>query len=112
MVVGYSIWRYANYRDYLNKTIHETGRWAVLRDSKGDIMAVEPNSDEVWEQLSDLSVSKEERWIGGIVQEYNNLWVCKNIIIFGAFVLSRIQLSSPLLPLRERNQLFTVSVET
>jgi hypothetical protein len=74
IVASYSVWSYMNHLDYLNKTIHETGRWAVIRDSKGDIMAVETTNDEVWDQLADLHNDKEERWIGGIVKEYNNKW--------------------------------------
>jgi hypothetical protein len=74
IVASYSVWSYMNYLDYLNKTIHETGRWAVIMDSKGDIIAVETTSDEVWDQLMDLYNNKEERWIGGIVKEYNNKW--------------------------------------
>ena len=45
VVVSYSVWSYMNHLDYLSKTIHETGRWAVITDSKGDIMAVETASD-------------------------------------------------------------------
>jgi len=73
-VASYSVWNYISYLDYLNKTIHETGRWAVIMDSKGDIIAVETTSDEIWDQLVDLYSNKEERWIGGIVREYSNKW--------------------------------------
>jgi len=74
IVASYSIWSYLHYRDYLNKTLHETGRWAVIMDSNGDIMAVETTSAEVWDQLVELCNNDEERWIGGIVNEYNNKW--------------------------------------
>lgn len=71
---GYSVWGYVDHLDYLSKTVHETDRWAVIVDSKGDIIAVETTSDEVWNQLVELHESNEERWIGGIVEEYSNKW--------------------------------------
>ena len=71
---GYSVWSYMNHLDYLSKTVHETDRWAVIVDSKGDIIAVETTSDEVWNQLVELHEKDEERWIGGIVEEYGNKW--------------------------------------
>ncbi|UCH02583.1 MAG: hypothetical protein JSV20_02000 [Candidatus Bathyarchaeota archaeon] len=74
VVASYSAWSYMNHLDYLDKTVHETGIWAVIMDSKGDIMAVETTSDEVWDHLVDLYNDEEERWIGGIVAEYNNKW--------------------------------------
>jgi hypothetical protein len=43
-------------------------------DSKSDIMAVETTSNEAWDQLVELYKTGEERWIGGIVAEYNNAW--------------------------------------
>ena len=58
-----------NYLDYLNKMIHETGRWAVIMDSKGEFIAVEISNEEIWNQLVDLQESNEERWIGGMVEE-------------------------------------------
>jgi hypothetical protein len=74
VVASYSVWSYLNYLDYLNKTLHETGRWAVIMDSKGDIIAVETTSEMIWDQLLDLYNNKEERWIGGIIKEYQNKW--------------------------------------
>ena len=74
VAASYSVWSYINYLDYLDKTIHETGRWAVIMDSHGDIIAIETTSDEVWDQLVDLYQSKEERWIGSMVEEYENAW--------------------------------------
>ena len=60
IMASYSIWSYVNYLDYLNKTIHETGRWAVIMDSKADVMAIETTSNEVWNQLVDLRNKEEE----------------------------------------------------
>ncbi|WGM88762.1 MAG: hypothetical protein NUK63_07520 [Candidatus Bathyarchaeum tardum] len=57
-----------------NKTKHETGRWALITDSKGDIIAVETNSLQVWSELKNLQQNQTEMWIGGIIEEYNNYW--------------------------------------
>lgn len=53
---------------------HETERWAVIEDIKGDRMAVEPVSDEVWSQLVHLRQSGGSMWAGGIVRKYDNKW--------------------------------------
>ena len=70
----YSVWNYQNHIDYLSKTVHEGDRWAVIIDSKGDIIAVETTSDEVWSRLTDLHQNPTEMWIGGIVEQYENTW--------------------------------------
>lgn len=70
-VAGFFIWNHLN---YLNEVVHETARWAVIEDSKGAHMAVEPTSDEVWNQLSDLYKSRKAMWVGGIVERYHNKW--------------------------------------
>ncbi|MDG6223578.1 MAG: hypothetical protein IAX21_10155 [Candidatus Bathyarchaeota archaeon] len=57
-----------------NKTKHETDRWALITDSKGDIIAVETNSLQVWSELKNLQQNQTEMWIGGIIEEYNNYW--------------------------------------
>ena len=74
VVVGYLIWTYANHLDYLSKTRHETDRWAVIRDSNGDIIAVETTNDGVWNTLGGLHKNQTAMWIGGIIEEYNNKW--------------------------------------
>jgi hypothetical protein len=74
VVITAYLWNYRNYVDYLNKTVHETSRWAVIIDSKGDIIAVETTSDEVWDQLVDLHRNPAEMWIGGVVEVYENTW--------------------------------------
>ena len=63
-----------NYLDRLYALKHETDRWAVIQDVKGDCIAVEPTNDEVWEQLVRLYQNKTERFIGSIVEEYDNKW--------------------------------------
>lgn len=74
IVAGYLIWTYANHLDYLSKTRHETDRWAVIRDSKGDIIAVETPNDEVWNTLGGLLQNQTAMWVGGIIEEYDNKW--------------------------------------
>jgi len=74
IVASYSVWSYLNYVEYVNKTSHETSRWAVIMDSKAEIMAVETTSDEVWNRLVELYENKEERWVGGVIEEYDNKW--------------------------------------
>lgn len=60
--------------DYANKTKHETAAWAVITDSKDDIIAVDVFGYEVRNALMDLDVSKNEMWIGGIITEWDNYW--------------------------------------
>ncbi len=74
VIAGYFVWTYVNHLDYLSKTMHETDRWAVILDSKGDITAVESTSDEIWNTLESLHQNQSERWIGGVVEEYDNRW--------------------------------------
>jgi hypothetical protein len=63
-----------NNADYLSKTKHEGQRWAVIVDSKGDIIAVETTDVEVWDILKALSLNQTVMWIGGFVEEYDNYW--------------------------------------
>lgn len=74
VLVGYSVWVYINHLEYLSKTLHETDRWAVIRDSKGDVIAVETTNHEIWNTLVSLRQNQTEMWIGGIVEEYENKW--------------------------------------
>ncbi len=46
----------------------------MIKDSKGDIIAVETTSDEVWSTLTDLHQNQTEMWIGGVIEEYDNKW--------------------------------------
>ncbi len=59
---------------YLNPIVHETDRWAVVRDMNGDPLAVKPSSDVVWEQLVQLGQNGTTKWIGGIVQTLGGRW--------------------------------------
>jgi cell division protein FtsL len=79
--------------EYLSK-IHETDRWAVIQDSKGDIIAIETSNNEAWNTLSDLFQNQTEMWIGGIVEEYNNKWGFRfdpNTIIVAQFTIEGAQ---------------------
>ena len=49
-------------------------RWAVIEDSHGDRLRVETVSEEVWAELVQLYQNRSERWIGGIVETYENEW--------------------------------------
>lgn len=65
---------YWSHSDYLNRTKHETNRWAVIADSKDDIIAVETIDSGVWDTLKNLHENQTELWIGGIIEEYDNHW--------------------------------------
>ena len=71
LIAGVLIW---NYIDQLSALKHETDRWAVIKDVNGDHIAVETTSDTVWDQLDQLHENKTERFIGSLVEEYNNKW--------------------------------------
>lgn len=68
------IWIYVNHLDYLSKTMHETDEWAVIADSRGDIIAVETTSGEIWNTLKSLYQNRTAMWIGGFIELYNNKW--------------------------------------
>ena len=59
---------------YSEKTKHDTDTWAVIEDSKGDIIAIETTKHSVWDTIVNLHNNQTEIWIGGIVEEYDNHW--------------------------------------
>jgi cell division protein FtsI/penicillin-binding protein 2 len=65
---------YWNDLDQQSKTKHETNRWAVITDSKGEIIAVETTSQAVWNDLKNLEEKQTQLWIGGNIEEYDNYW--------------------------------------
>lgn len=65
---------YLNNLDYLNKTRHDSQKWVVITDSKGDIIAIETTDPDVWNILNALSLNQTEMWIGGFVEIYDNFW--------------------------------------
>ncbi len=73
-VACYAVWVYMNQLDYSSKTVHETERWAVIRDPEGDIIAIETTEDQVWSVLDSLHQNQTAMWIGGIVESYDNSW--------------------------------------
>jgi len=74
MIVGFSLWVFLGIVEYSDKIKHETDTWAVIDDSKGDIIAVETIELSVWDNLVGLCNNETEIWIGGIVEEYDNYW--------------------------------------
>ena len=73
-IMSFSIWVYWGSVDYSDKTNHETDNWAVIEDSKGDVIAVETADPSVWDNLVNLRDNQTEMWIGGVVEEYGNYW--------------------------------------
>lgn len=53
VVLSVAVW--AVYVDYLNAMRHETNRWAVIEDTNGDKIVVEPISDHTWSELVQLN---------------------------------------------------------
>ena len=74
ITICFSIWVYWGSDGYSGKTNHETDSWAVIEDSKGDVIAVETAEPSVWDNLVNLRDNKTEMWIGGVVEEYGNYW--------------------------------------
>jgi len=74
VVFALSVWTYWTEINFSGKTKHETNAWAVIKDSKGDVLAVETTNSFVWDNLIGLHDNQTEMWIGGIVEEYYNSW--------------------------------------
>jgi hypothetical protein len=74
VIAALGIFIFLNYMRELDSLKHETNRWAVIKDVNGDKIAVETVSDEVWAQLVQLNQNGSERFVGGIVVEYDNKW--------------------------------------
>ena len=55
---------------FLGAAADETIGLAIIEDTEGDRVAVEPTSREVWDKLVELYNSKEEMWIGGVVEVF------------------------------------------
>jgi hypothetical protein len=70
--LGALLWM--NYSDMMFALTHDTDRWAVILDTEGSRMAVEPVSDGVWEKLVQLHEDQSTRFVGGIVEQYENKW--------------------------------------
>jgi hypothetical protein len=76
VLASYLVWTNVllPYFDYQSEITHEPGRWAVIEDSHGHHLAVQPSSEAVWNQLVELSQNKGIKWVGGKVEEYGNRW--------------------------------------
>ena len=53
---------------------HETPRWAVIKDTNGDKIAVKTPNEIIWEQLTQLFENGSRMFIGSLVERYNNSW--------------------------------------
>lgn len=74
IVFGYFLFDSWSNATYLSKTKHETICWAIILDSKDDVIAVETVDSNVWSSFVNLYKNNTEIWIGGIVEEYDNYW--------------------------------------
>lgn len=73
-VVALGLIAWTRYLEELSALKHDTDRWAAIQDVRGDRIAVETTSDEVWSQLVQMSQNGNRRFIGGIVESYDNKW--------------------------------------
>lgn len=55
---------------FLKAAPDETSGIAIIEDTNGDRIGVEPTSGEVWDKLVELHNSSEEMWIGGVVEVF------------------------------------------
>lgn len=62
------------YTDIMSALKHDTSRWAVIVDREGSRVAVEPVDDQVWEVMEQLWQNQSTRFVGGIVERYDNKW--------------------------------------
>lgn len=74
LITIFLLWTYYGNTEYATKTKHESDSWVVIKDSKGDIIAVETINPSVWNTLANLKNNQTEMWIGGILEEYDNYW--------------------------------------
>lgn len=55
---------------FLEAATDELLGMAIIEDTNGDRIAVEPASGEIWDELIELYHSKGEMWIGGVVEVF------------------------------------------
>lgn len=60
----------AGWIHFLGAATHELPGMAIIEDTNGDRIAVEPTSGEVWDELIELYHSKGEMWVGGVVEVF------------------------------------------
>jgi hypothetical protein len=55
---------------FLGAALDELPGMAIVKDTNGDRIAVEPTSGEAWDDLVELYHSKGEMWVGGVVEVF------------------------------------------
>jgi hypothetical protein len=55
---------------FLRAAADELPGMAIIEDTNGDRIAVEPTNGEVWDELVELYHSEGEMWIGGVVEVF------------------------------------------
>ena len=64
-----------NSLDTFDFVVHQEGaRGAIIQDVNGHLLLMESIDDKIWEQIVQLYQNKTERWIGGIIEGYDNEW--------------------------------------
>jgi len=53
---------------------YTNNRYVVIEDLSGDTLNVEVVNDSVWSELVQMYQSGNRRWVGGIVEKYDNKW--------------------------------------
>lgn len=60
----------AGWIHFLGAATYELPGMAIIEDTNGDRIAVEPTSGEVWDELIELYHSNGEMWVGGVVEVF------------------------------------------
>ena len=60
--------------EFSREIAHMTDRWAIIRDANGHHLAIEPTSDEVWNDIVGLWKNRKSIWVGGVLEEFGNKW--------------------------------------
>lgn len=69
-IVSITVLAIAGWTYFLGAATYEHPGMAIIEDTNGDRIAVEPASGEVWDELIELYHSKGEMWVGGIVEVF------------------------------------------
>ena len=62
VAVSFSLWAYWGEWDYSSKTKHETDAWGVIKDSKGDTIAIETTEADIWDAIINLHSNQTENF--------------------------------------------------
>lgn len=63
-----------NYFEEVSTLKHETSMWAIIQDTEGNLISIESNSNNFWEQITQVYNNKTEGFIGSNVELYDNKW--------------------------------------